>query len=62
MIICQGNSNKNTMRYFTLVIVSIRRITKEVTSLTQTDADTHSQTVNGVWGLLWKNRRKDYGP
>jgi hypothetical protein len=22
--------------------------------LTQTDADTHNQTVDGVWGLLWK--------
>ena len=30
--------------------------------LTQTDADTHSQTVDGAWGLLWKNRRKDCGP
>ena len=27
--------------------------------LTQTDTDTHSQTVDGAWGLLWKNRRKD---
>ncbi|KRX32801.1 hypothetical protein T06_15966 [Trichinella sp. T6] len=27
-----------------------------------TDRDTHSQTMNGAWGLLWKNRRKDFGP
>jgi hypothetical protein len=27
--------------------------------LTQKDADTHSKTVNGAWGLLWKNTRKD---
>jgi hypothetical protein len=26
------------------------------------DTDTHNQTVNGTWGLLWKNRRKDCGP
>ena len=30
--------------------------------LTQTDADTHSQTVDGAWRLFWKNRRKDCGP
>jgi hypothetical protein len=30
--------------------------------LTQTDTDIHSQTIDGAWGLLWKNRRKDYGP
>ncbi|XP_076783213.1 uncharacterized protein LOC143440362 isoform X1 [Arvicanthis niloticus] len=30
--------------------------------LTQTDTDTHSQTVDGAWGLLWKNRRKDCSP
>ena len=30
--------------------------------LTQTDAGTHSQTVNGVWGLLCKNGRKDCSP
>lgn len=24
----------------------------------KTDADIHSQTVDGAWGLLWKNRRK----
>jgi hypothetical protein len=22
----------------------------------------HSQTVDGAWGLLWKSRKKDYGP
>ncbi|XP_031231326.1 uncharacterized protein LOC116093765 [Mastomys coucha] len=27
--------------------------------LTKTDTDTHSQTVDGAWGLLWKNPRKD---
>ena len=27
----------------------------------QTDTDTHNQTVDGAWGLLWKNRRKDCG-
>jgi hypothetical protein len=26
------------------------------------DADTHSQAVDGAWGLLWKNRRKDCSP
>lgn len=25
------------------------------------DADTHSQTVDGAWGLSQKNRRKDCG-
>jgi hypothetical protein len=30
--------------------------------LSQTNADTHSKTVGGAWGLLWKNRRKDCGP
>jgi hypothetical protein len=30
--------------------------------LTQTDADTHSQTVDGACGLLRKNRRKDFEP
>jgi hypothetical protein len=23
------------------------------------DTDTHSQTVDGAWGLLWKSRRED---
>jgi hypothetical protein len=26
--------------------------------LSQTDTDTHSQTMDEGWGLLWKNRRK----
>ena len=30
--------------------------------LTQMDAETHSQTLDGAWGLLWKNRRKDWEP
>jgi hypothetical protein len=30
--------------------------------LTQTDADSHSQTVDGAWEFLWKNRRKKCGP
>lgn len=30
--------------------------------LTQTDADTHSQTVDGAWELLWKSRGKDSRP
>ena len=30
--------------------------------LTQRDPDTHSQTVDGAWGLLWKSRRKDCRP
>jgi hypothetical protein len=30
--------------------------------LTQIDTDTYSQTVDGVWGLLRKNRKKDWGP
>ena len=29
--------------------------------LTQTNADTHSQTMDGAWILLWENRRKDCG-
>lgn len=28
--------------------------------LTQTDADTHSPTMDEAWRLLWKNRRKEY--
>jgi hypothetical protein len=28
----------------------------------QTEADTHSQIVDGARGLLWKNRRKDCSP
>jgi len=24
--------------------------------LTQTDAETHSQTMNGAWGLFWQHR------
>jgi hypothetical protein len=31
-------------------------------SETQTDADTHIQTVEEALGLLWKNRKKDYSP
>ena len=27
--------------------------------LTRTDADIHSQILDGAWGLLWKSRRKD---
>jgi hypothetical protein len=29
--------------------------------LTQTDTDTHRQTVNGASGLLWKNRTRILG-
>jgi hypothetical protein len=29
--------------------------------LTQIDANTHSQTMNGAWGFLWKNWGKDCG-
>ena len=29
--------------------------------LTQTETDTHSQTVDGAWGLLQKKKRNDYG-
>ena len=30
--------------------------------LNQTDTDNQSQTVDGAWGHLWKNRRKDSCP
>ena len=39
--------------------VNLRGFTQQ---LTQTDTDTHSQTLAGAWGLLWKNRKKDCGP
>ena len=30
--------------------------------LSQTDIDTHSQTVGRAWRHLWQNRRKNCGP
>ncbi|EDL05764.1 mCG1026369, partial [Mus musculus] len=30
--------------------------------LKQTDIDTYSETVDGAGGLLWKNKKKDWGP
>ncbi|EDL37155.1 mCG1050052 [Mus musculus] len=33
-----------------------------IQKLTERDADTHSQTVDRAWGLLWKNRRKNCWP
>ena len=31
-------------------------------SASDSDADTHKQTVHGTWGLLWRNIRMDCGP
>ena len=39
-----------------------RSMSSSERQLTQTDTDTHSQTVGGAWGLLWKNKRKNCGP
>ena len=30
--------------------------------LTQTDTDTHSQTMDRAWEFFWKNKRKDCSP
>jgi hypothetical protein len=37
----------------------LRGITQQ---LTRTDTDTYSQTVDGAWGLLGMNRKKDCSP
>ena len=41
-----------------LAWLSLRGSTQQ---LTQTDADSLSQTVDGAWGLSWKNRKKGIG-
>jgi hypothetical protein len=42
-----------------LVFCPLRGSTQQ---LTQIDTDTHSQSLDGAWGLLRKNRKKDCRP
>jgi hypothetical protein len=37
-------------------------LTGSTQQLNQTDKDTHTEIVDEVLILLWKNKRKDFGP